>query len=103
MAIPQKSREAIELIGLKELILISKKREAGCFNRKVVKKNILYLNIKAGENKKNRKSGESEKNRTDRINRVNREVTVFKKGGKTELIKLKKLDILMRNIFRSEL
>ena len=87
-------RKAIELIGSKKSMLVNKRGETGCFSKKIIKKNVLCLNIRAGENKK---GGEGNKNKE------RKEVAVFEEGGKTELIKLKELDILVKDAFGSEL
>ena len=85
--------EIIKLISLKKLVLVGKGK-VDCLSRRVVEGDTLCLNIRVGEGEEGRKDG---------VDKVGGEVAVFKKSKKVELIKLEELDILIKNVFGSEL
>ena len=87
----EKNKEVIKFITLKELVLVGKEGEIGCFSRIVVKGDVLCLNIRVNKGEEDEEGGE---------------VIIFKKGGEAEFIEfinLKKLEISVRNVFRFEL
>ena len=93
------------------MALINKK-EIDYLNKKVAKKDTLYLSIKAfkgGEGRANKANGTGKANKTNKINRANKtnkinkadkKITISKEGEKTKLIKLKKLDIPAKNALK---
>ena len=66
-------------------------------NIKIQEKAVLKENKKGKNDKKDREGGENKKSRK------NKKLIVPKEGGETEIINLKKLNILARNAPKSEL
>ena len=77
----KKAEKIIKFIDLKELVLINKEK-------------VKYLSKKIAEGGEGGING---------IGEVSKKITIFKEGKEVKLIKLKELDILVRNAFRFKL